>query len=257
MKNIKKRFIRLGMFFSCLLAPLIAMADDGTYVKIINAFRGDDAGCWFCPIFSKLFDAINDIANSLQTVLSERGKELLALGLLFYLLFKVLKAVISFGAINPKEFFTDLLMQILKCLVVVAVLTNLPSFYKSVVNPMAVVSISFSTEISKHTGSMGLSNFEQIKSSGRNLSKTNICPEPSAGSSEVEKGVFSPAVNDAIQCFLKISSASILQYMALGATFLADCWGKGWMGVLPSFSMLFIGVCIFTVSFCIFLSFPL
>ena len=231
-------------------------AENGTFPKILEDFQSINEGCWFCPIFNKLFEAINKLATSLKDTLTDYGLYLLGLGFLFYILFKVLKVVISFGETNPKEFFTDLLMPILKCVIAGAVLANLGSFYKHVVNPLLLLSIGFATEISSAGAEAGLDSFVQIKEIDGVASAHEVCPALTV-SSISDGAVFDESVNNAFQCFLKTVSSSVLLYMALGATFIADSFQLGgWQKVLPLFSMFLVGLCLFCGSFGVFLSFP-
>ena len=277
MHKVKKRFVQWGIFLSALFAPIVAQAwiitalvvtaiagaiayalwpEDGKFTKVMNAFQSIDGGCWFCKIFTTLFVAINNITAALVDVLTRDCLKLLGLGLGFYILFKVLKAVISFGEIDPKQFFTDLFMPVLKCLVAVAVLANLSNFYEQIVNPLAGLSIGFATEITSAGRSTGLSDITQITSSGGTTTVIDACSSSSGSSGSLKNAVFGEEVNDAIQCFLKTASLSLIQYMALGATFISDSFILGYMKFFPHWSMLLVGICLFVGTFGIFISFP-
>ena len=274
MSKIKKRFIQLGAFFSVVLMPFVANAlfltllvgslivagvayllwpENGTFTKVMNAFQSINGGCWFCSIFATLFTAINNLATLLYSTLATDCARLLELGMLFYILFKVLKALISFGEIDPKQFFTELFIPIVKGMVALIVVLNLSSFYGKVVNPLAELSIGFATEISSSGQSAGLGSFYQITSSGGTTTQTEVCMPVTEDTSE--DAVFGMGVNNAIQCFLKTVSLSLIQYMALGATFIGDSFKMGWK-VFPHWSMLGVGIFLFIGTFAIFLSFP-
>ena len=281
MLKIKKRFIQWGAMLSALFAPLVAHAlvplllvgagliggigyggyklwkwlwgDEGSYPKILEKFTSINNGCWFCSLFDELFKAINSLTTSLSNILVEDCTKLLGLGLGFYILFKVLKAVISFGEIDPKQFFTDLFMPVLKCLVAVAVLANLGNFYKQIVNPLAELSVGFATEIQSKGSEAGLAPLVQVNQSGSKVESRLGCEASSYTTSD--KAEFGPGVNNAIQCFLQMASFSLIQYMALGATFICDSFVMGYK-VFPHWSMLGVGLCLFVGTFGIFLSFP-
>lgn len=144
--------------------------EGGSFARILRSFRGENSGCWFCSLFNELFNTINSLTRGLSGVLTQDGLRLLWLGLSFYILFKVLKAVISFGEINPKEFFTDLFMPVLKCLVAVAILANLGNFYTRIVNPLAGLSIGFSTEISSSNNI----SFTRLTSNGGRVQQSTV-----------------------------------------------------------------------------------
>ena len=280
MSKIKKRFVQWVALFSAFFAPVMAYAlsplllvgagligagyggyklwkwlwgDEGSYPKILEKFTSINNGCWFCSLFDELFKSINSLTSRLSDVLTQDGLRLLGLGLGFYILFKVLKAVISFGEINPKEFFTDLFMPVLKCLVAVAVLANLGSFYGQIVNPLAELSIGFATEIQSKGSEAGLAPLVQVNQSGNKVESRLGCEESSYSTSN--KAEFGSGVNNAIQCFLQMASFSLIQYMALGATFICDSFVMGYK-VFPHWSMLLVGLCLFIGTFGIFLSFP-
>ncbi|MGN0919968.1 MAG: hypothetical protein ACI4OR_04360 [Alphaproteobacteria bacterium] len=274
MSKIKKQFARWGIFLSALFAPIMAQAiapvvviaaaygiyrlynyffgDNGSFVKVMESFTSINEGCWFCDIFTTLFNAINTITASLSDTLIADGKLLLGLGLSFYILFKVLKAVVSFGATSPKEFFTELFMPVLKCLVAMAVLYNLGSFYAQVVNPLTALSIGFSTEILSTDSARELT--VQVNSRSGTTTRINACDALSSVSTTSQNNGFGPEVNNAIQCFLKTVSSNLILYMALGATFITDSFKLGL--IFPKWSMLGVGLCLFIMTFGLFLSFP-
>lgn len=229
--------------------------DGGTFCKIRDAFTSIDNGCLFCSIFSKLFDAINTFAYSISSGLADTFIKLLSLLLLFYILFKVLQAVFSFSEIDPKKFLTDLFMPVIKAIIAIIVLMDINGkfggssvFYNQIISPLTELSIGFSNEIQKTDTIQVL----QVTQSGGNVQTVNACQ----GTSSISGGVKAPlgkGVNEAIQCFLMTISVSLVNYVSMGASFIADCWDKGGF---PNVKMFLLGLCIFIPTFIIYLSFP-
>ena len=148
------RFLKVFLWFSLLFSTeAFAQAENGTYPRVVRAFASIDNGCWFCGIFGKLFDGVNTISSILSSALREDLIKLLGLAILFFILFKVLKAVISFSEINPKEFLTGLFMPLLKAMFAVIILVNISEFYHYVVNPLTELSIGFATNIQDSSSS--------------------------------------------------------------------------------------------------------
>lgn len=227
--------------------------DSIIFNKIMRAFSSIDNGCWFCGIFEKLFNAVNAFAAAISNNMADAFIKLLSIFLLFYILFKVLKAVISFGEINPKEFLTDLFMPLLKTAIAIIVLYNMSFFYEKVVSPLAELSIGFSINM-QETGReniTGVGQIRQVTREGGITTEENICSRISSYSTEGSG--LSAGVNFSIQCFLRTISTQLIQDMAVGATFIAAAFTGGGF---PKWSMLFIGIVMFLGCFFIFLSFP-
>ncbi len=241
----------LGLFYS--------EEGGGIYNKILSAFKGDNNGCWFCPVFTTLFNTINTITTAISTTLRDDFIKLLSLGILFYILFKVLKAVISFGEINPSEFFKDLFIPVVKATLAVLLLYNLGSLYHYAVNPLTELSIGFATNIGSTTGDI-LNTAEHIVTSpSGTTNRQTLCSISSSSSfTSTTQPVFEKSVDDAFQCFIKTISSSLIVYMAVAASFIADCWKPGVLGgTLPNFELLFGGIALFIPLFMIFISLPL
>ena len=230
--------------------------DTATFTKILRAFSTNN-GCWFCPIFATLFDTINTMASALSVTLKSYCVGLLWLGLLFYILFKVMMSFLSFGAIDPKKFFMDLLVPFMKAIVALIVIYNLGSFYTHIVSPLAELSIGFSGEIQTTVKNNNLLP-DLLTISGTRMNGTNVsklCTASEVKVTENEIGL-SRNVNNAIQCFLMQESASLMKDLAIAATFISDSFKNLTAGIFPHWSMLGVGVVMFIGCFMIFLIFP-
>ncbi len=231
--------------------------DGYTYMKTIINFSSYENGCWFCPLFRTLFTAMNTFAREIELNLIDVLTKFLILGFLFYLLFKVLQSFLSFGAINPKEFLTGLFVPFLKLMSVVLILYwGMPAVYRYIVNPLAELSIGFALEVNGTTTGLAdlLNSTEVINNSGFHI--PTVC-DPSVVYPEENTVGFSQGVINSIQCFLITQATSLISKMAVGVTFMVDCWNEvSILHPFPNLWMLFTGLFLFIGCFILFLSFP-
>lgn len=247
-EDLKRRWFGLN--------PITAWFDGKpSFVKIHNALVSNNNGCLFCPIFEKLFNAVNTFATSIAKRLTDVFIKLLSLGLLFFILFKVLKAVFSFSEIDPKQFFTDLFMPIIKAMIAVIILLDISgyfgssTFYNKVVTPLVQLSVGFSNEIQ---GTEKIQVLVVEKGVGSKVKEQNACQASSSAMGDADTPLGN-GVNEAIQCFLITISVSLINYIAMGASFVGDCWGSGGF---PNVWMFFVGLCILIPTFTIYVTLP-
>ena len=164
--------------------------DKSSFNKIFSFFTSSNEGCWFCPVFRALFDAINTISTTLYNSLQSDMIRLLGLGLLFFILFKVLKAVMSFSEINPKEFFMGLFMPLIKAMMALVVLANITSFYHYVVNPLTELSIGFASIINSNQTTILSQALNVTTNSSGVPSQSDLCQVSSSSSSSDDQMLF-------------------------------------------------------------------
>ena len=234
-----------------------------TAERVMMAFTNINNGCWFCKIHRILLQTINDFTAQLSEPLSRYAIALLALGLGFFILLKILKALFSFGEIDPKQFLTELFKPFVMTILAIIVIMNLSSFYEYIVTPLTKLSIGFATEINETSGV----RFSRLRYSAYYSGRIDIPATPSEtpGCSCGERdddctavtltnGIgLSNEVNQSIQCFLRQISLSLIVYIATGATFIMNCW----QSTFPNWTMLGVGLCVAIGCFSIFISFPL
>ncbi len=267
-----------------------ACPEDGktTFERIYNSFTGIADGCWFCPIFNTLFETINSLAtkmndpsasDSLAKLIAGGPTSLLWVLLYGYIIFVVGKAFLTstFKEISGTELVSEVFMPFLRCIIAALLIFNWHSIYTYAINPLVVGSIGFGQSIQEQGGAEGRvvkvtisggkseKKCDNLTYSATPTSKNmNLRFNKRRAGSSVEiytlpdaKQAFSEDVGKAIQCFLMNVSQNLIVWMSVGATFLADCWGLGFMHILPHWTMLFVGLIVFLGAFLIFISFPI
>ena len=253
---VKKRLFLGLLVLGIVLFALSGWAETGTYIRTLNNFSSQYKGCWFCGVFETLLNSIDALAYTVSTGMSTIFRRLLELLLFGYLLWKVGKAVVGFNPINPVEFATDLIMPMLRAIVVVIVLqpSVMEIFFQEIVSPIAEMALGFGIEVQNK--GLAMNNISEIKVISASVGGV---PSVQAGCPVIDNGggqVISAGFKNAILCFLTQISVSLINFMSVGATFIADCWGKGWLNFFPNFTMLAIGIIYYLGSFWIFLTFP-
>ena len=261
--------------------------------EFIERMRSYTDSCWFCGIFRALFNALNNMIS--VTAESSKGTflVLLALGFLFWILFRVGRVVLD---INPdsgdKTFIPDFFKQMLRVIVASLLIFNYLSVFDSIVSPLLEMSIGLGKKIvSEEQGTMlttAVQNFHSMERSvggghrsslfpsASKVTESVLCKEYAAleaksravsslaseRSSLGENGLYmtktsaySNLVREAFVCFIYSGEVSMSVGMLLGATAIHG----GFKGIFDDggFSLLCIGIILYISFFLLFLSFPL
>ena len=236
------------------LVPFVESTDTKTtFLDTIKDYTsGDDKGCWFCDIFDVLFNMSNDVSSRLYEPVKNVAIYLVAMGFACYVLFKMITYYISFGAIDPRNFFTELLRPFLYMIFAIILIVNIQQFYTYFITPVTEMTVSFVEQVIEKAGNGTVGEFKQYTSSLGQVTAGSHCGE--GGYKDKGFGL-GQGVHDAIKCVMQKVSASLLVHMAIGSTFIQDSWGYGKF-IFPLWNMLGVGLMIYTCTFIIFLSFP-
>ena len=217
-----------------------------TYDRISATFYSIGNGSWFSPVFNMLFNSTNSLVAQVNTNLSGQIITILTLLLAFYILFTVTKAVVSFSPIEPSKLFSEIFFPLGRCILAVWAIKYWTVIFSDIISPLLNFGIAFGNEIIGNIQAR-VPTFSDLSSGTR--------PVPPTCTGVASVGL-QPSVCNSILGFLWTASSALLTWMAIGATFLTECWTAGIMG-LPSFSMFFIGIILFIFAFMIYISFPL
>ena len=110
-------------------------------------------GCWFCPLFEKLFCAGNGMAISLYAYLAVQCAKLAATMMSLWLAWLVLKLVMGFST-GGVEFFSEFGMSLIRLLVVGTILFTSSSFIFGYYNVLIKTAADFSAFV-MHAGMGG------------------------------------------------------------------------------------------------------
>ena len=221
--------------------------EECSFNDILKSFYGMSDGSWFSPVFNTLFNSINELVVRVNNNLGGSVVTILGLLLAFYILFTVTKAVVSFSPIEPSKLFSDIFFPVGRCILAVWAIKYWQVIFTEIISPLLNLGITFGNEIISKVQSTG--SYSATLSGGVEY-MTASCTV--VGDSGLDKSIC-----DSIQTFLATVSMNLLVWMAFGATMMADCWAKGWMNILPSFEMFFMGLILFVFAFMVYISFPL
>ena len=223
-----------------------------TFNETLRDYLSDEDGCWFCDIFDVLFNMSNDVSSRLYEPVKNVAIYLVAMGFACYVLFKMVTYYISFGAIDPRNFFTELLRPFLYMIFAIILIVNIQQFYTYFITPVTEMTVSFAEQVIEKAGTGTVGEFKQYTSSLGQVTASSQC---GTGGYKDKGFGLGQGVHDAIKCVIQKVSASLLVHMAIGSTFIQDSWGYGKF-IFPLWNMLGVGLMIYTCTFIIFLSFP-
>lgn len=219
---------------------------------------------------------------------------LMGLLLFGYIIFVVGKAFFSFKETEPIELFSQVFFPTMRCMIAALLIWNWQAIYGYMVEPLLMGSIGFGQNVmtagvnsSGYTATYDLNSGAYFSSKCRtsitldfaffNNLGVGLTGGPTAHLNFRRGGYstgqfyerstnytlngqrvpFGNGMNGAIQCFLDTVSQNLITWMAVGASFIADCWKIALDNFFGAIQMLIIGIIIFVGAFMIFLSFPL
>ena len=237
----------------------------GAELKSIMEFG---KGCWFCGIFEKIFDLINELATRLYALLSEWFQALLAIMGFAAILFMVGKFFLTFHGTNIGQEYTNLFQMIGRMILAFALLhasvgevfglfiRPFFSFTGALVDAINAVEspaaggmvISLSQINITQTGNcsaedlQGVANQIQAEVKSMCIDET---PNPyGTFTFDGKEAAFDATMRSVLVCMLKTTSAALLVGMAQGAATmeLSDEDGFKYKDIIPNFGMLIFGL---------------
>ncbi len=241
----------------------------GSYGTILARFlSGGSSGCWFCPIFEKIFYAINELATNVYNKLRYIFLSLLAVGAFGWLLWTVFKFITTLHGPNIGEFMTTIFKG-LGTTMLVAILLSLPvSFATSIfIEPIALMGAGLSRDM------LTVGDFDSDTSSGIKYTQykyeagcwgeafvgeqrsMTICKKNDP--SKFAGKALSVDVFDTIDCVLRRMSVELVQGIALGAAIVVEAFRSGTLGtMIPDISMLLVGALILFIYLMLYVTIP-
>ena len=106
--------------------PLMDAKNEANQTLFVTTLKSymNNGGCWFCPMFAALLNAINTIATTMFKALANLAMILLGFGLLFVIAFKVGRMAFQLQEVNGAQFLQDLFKPLGRGIVAVALLTT-------------------------------------------------------------------------------------------------------------------------------------
>ena len=229
--------------------------EESSFGKILNAFNSLDNGSWFSSPFNTIFNSINELAISTNyrsgasgTNMASACLTILALLMAFYIVYTAAKAIISFKPIELGKLVSDIFFPIIRCIIAVICIKYWQYIFDAVITPLLSLAINFGVKIQQSIQTT--SSYSASVSNGVEMVTAHCTLKTPGQGLGIE-------VCNALQTFLATVSYNLIVWMALGATFVADCWGNGLWNVLPSIKMLSTGLIVFVFTFMVYVKFPL
>ena len=245
------------------------------FIQTMDAYAGAEngGGCWFCGIFETIFEAINNMVTSLFNSLAKEFIILMGVGILFLLLFKVGKMLVSLQEVDVMQFLNDLFKPLGRAIIATALLSatfavGSNTIFSILLEPMLDVSLTLGQEIlvttlkgADSSTAYGIAynpdTHAILNETGDNskVKKMELCA--AQGSQNVsdadKKKAFSPQLKARMRCWMNEVAASLIIGMGMGATLVFEGLAEILSGGV---SMTFSGAIMIVAFFAIYVMFP-
>ncbi len=219
------------------------------YSRTLTQFLTFNNGCWFCPIYKTIFEAVNMMTTTMYTKLRDLFLALVILGTFGWLLWTVLVFITTIHGPNVGELMTTLFKGLGTAMLVSIVLNAHPSFItRYIVDPIAAVGSGLSLEIMDlqsggNTMRGGVVNYTMF-SCGGSISRQetiNVCP-PIVVNAQNQNMALSQDFYWSIDCLLRRISLELIFGISLGSAIFSHGLTAGLGNMLPDFTVMFAGL---------------
>lgn len=224
-----KKICFLLIFFPFL--SYASSAPSPLFGKIINFFLDSSdstsgpSWCITCPMFQAVYRSIATTTKLAFEIFTPSAKTLLALGVLYGIVFRMLKYFTIFQEVGFMEVFGDILKFLGRALIAYILLTNLGSIFTYFINPILNLSLTLANKIQSDTGL--LAAVQEIDLNGTHLS----CNEISCSNIVINGSLFSEKVCQGLTKLICTLTASTLvsgimsmYLVVIGATEFQQGW---------------------------------
>lgn len=194
-----------------------------TFLTTMAAYQEDD-GCWFCGIFDTIFVAISRLVTSVFNGLAKQFIILMSIGILFLILFKVGKMLVSLQEVDVMQFLNDLFRPLGRAIIATALLSVTAAagsgIFSILISPVMDVSLTLGQQV--QSTALG-DTVTKMEMSGNEIHVTvstwncdtsdmkNIVPQGQAFSADTQRQ---------FHCWLKRVSASLILGIGMGVVFM-------------------------------------
>lgn len=245
------------------------------FIQTMDAYASAEngGGCWFCGIFETIFEAINNMVTSLFNSLAKEFITLMGVGILFLLLFKVGKMLVSLQEVDVMQFLNDLFRPLGRAIIATALLmatfaAGSNTIFSILLEPMLDVSLTLGQEIlvttlkgADSSTAFGIAynadTHAILNETGSNskVQKMDLCAaQGSQNASDADKKkAFSPQLKARMRCWMNEVAASLIIGMGMGATLVFEGLAEILSGGV---SMTCSGAIMIIAFFAIYIMFP-
>ena len=221
-----------------------------------------DQGCWFCPVFTTVFNSVNTLATDLYVRLQDVFLALLIIITMAWLLWEVLKFMTTIHGPNIGEFATKLFKGLGTVMLIAIVLKAPASFIAGYV---VEIPVSIATGLAGDI--MNLSGYNEkvqvpytyTASNGCTLNSVreeNLCGTSAPDSEAFKDKMLSASTYDSMMCLLKKISLNLITGMSIGATVIQYGFFAKAAAIFPRLDIVLIGIIVLLGYFVLYVMVP-
>lgn len=248
----------ISALFCCLIAfPVWAGDEAPDFVATLKEFAGTGLGtygCFFCPIYDVLFDALNNLATNVANKTADLFLLITGVGLLFLIAIKVGRLVTQMQEVDVMQFLEDLFKPLGRAMIATALLAFPLSIYYYLVSPVVQLSLTTANVIYTEAGAKELTVVKLARDQG-GVNLTVTCDKPAIQVAGTPDKAFSPSVKESMICNLRQVTASLVVPMVLGSLLFLVSWFTGIFGVIPNFVLMGVAFILIGFYFCMLVSY--
>ncbi len=237
-------------------------AQDSTFIITMKSYTEGDTGkgCWFCGVFETIFDAIDNLVSVIFNTMAKDFLALMGVGILFLILFKVGKMLVSLQEVDVMQFLNDLFRPLGRAIIATAFLSVTlvaqNNIFKILVDPVVQTSFILGQKVLETTvenatvidyTAVTKGTYSTVKVKRNNICRVNLT-NPKTGDK-----AFSKETKERLICWMDAVSTSLITGMGLGATLILHGQAAFITGGFP---MWLAGIITFLAFFALYVFFP-
>ena len=249
----------------CLTMPVSAGAavncvynPNATFPATLKDWTASEGMCWFCPVFETLFKAINNLVTSMSQYMSTFFLNLMGIGILFLIAFKVGRMLVQLQDVDLMQFLGDLFKPLGRAIIATALLGAMTfsgdTIYHLLIQPIFDVSLF----LGEQTLNIAVANtevFTATQSSGEVIRQAGgtVMEACNYRGTLPDKTAFTSRELQQLICWMRTVSSSLGVGIAIGSTFVKI----GFQDFFNNMGMIVSGILIFIAFFINYVMFPL
>lgn len=247
----------LTMLVSSWAAAGCIYNPDATFPATLRDWTASEGMCWFCPVFETLFKAINNLVTSMSQYMSTLFLNLMGIGILFLIAFKVGRMLVQLQDVDLMQFLGDLFKPLGRAIIATALLGAMTfsgdTIYHLLIQPIFDVSL-FLAEQTMNIAVANTEVFTATQSSGEVIRQAGgtVMEACNYRGTLPDKTAFTSRELQQLICWMRTVSSSLGVGIAIGSTFIKI----GFTEFLDHMNMIIPGILIFIAFFINYVMFP-
>ncbi len=244
--------VSAGAAVNCVYNP------NATFPATLKDWTASEGMCWFCPVFETLFKAINNLVTSMSQNMSTLFLNLMGIGILFLIAFKVGRMLVQLQDVDLMQFLGDLFKPLGRAIIATALLGAMTfsgdTIYHLLIQPIFDVSLF----LGEQTLNIAVANtevFTATQSSGEVIRQVGgtVMEACTYRGTLPDKAAFTSRELQQLICWMRTVSSSLGVGIAIGSTFIKI----GFQDFFNNIGMIVSGILIFVAFFINYVMFPL